>query len=76
MIGNMGGERKVLKRTIRRWHFDVFLAFMFVCHAGRLVGVLLRMPGAGNQSVWIVLWLLMYGVAWVATWSAEDVCMV
>lgn len=67
MIGNMRGECRMFKRPIGRWHFDVFLAFMFVFHVGLLVGVLLRMPGASSTSMWIVLWLFMYGAAWVAT---------
>ncbi|RDI85610.1 Pisatin demethylase [Venturia inaequalis] len=76
MIGNMRGERSVFKQSIGRWHFDLFLVLMFLCHAGLLVGVLLKMPSAGSQSMWIVLWLFMYGAAWVATWPAEDGFMV
>lgn len=60
MIGNMRGERRILKLSSGRWHFDVFLAFMFVYQVRILVGVLLRMPGAGSTSMWIVLWLFMY----------------
>jgi hypothetical protein len=76
MIGNMKGERRVFGKTIGRWHFDVFLAVMFVAHVGLLVGVLLGMPGAGSAVLWIGLWLLMFGAAWIATWPADDGFMV
>lgn len=49
---------------------------MFVCNVGLLAGVLFRMPDSGSQSMWVVLWLLMYGAAWVATGPAEDGFMV
>jgi hypothetical protein len=72
MIGNMKGERRIFGKTIGRWHFDIFLATMFVAHVGLLIGILLRIPSAGGFVTWTALWLLMYGVAWIATWPALD----
>jgi hypothetical protein len=72
MIGNMRGERIIFGKTIGRWHFDIFLAAMFVAHVGLLIGILLRIPSAGGFIMWTTLWLLMYGAAWIATWPALD----
>ena len=68
----MSGKRKLFGKLVGRWHFDVFLVTMFVIHVLLLIGILLRMPGAGSAVIWIALWLLMFGAAWVATWPAED----
>jgi hypothetical protein len=71
-IGNMSGYRRVLGINLSRWHYDVFLLVNLVVHACILVGVVLRMPGAASGTVWIVMWLLMFGAAWIATWPPES----
>jgi uncharacterized membrane protein len=70
-IGNMTGQRRVLGHLVGRWHYDIFLLANLVIHAGLLIGVVLKMPGAAYSSLWIVMWILMFGAAWIATWPPE-----
>ncbi|KAF2428906.1 hypothetical protein EJ08DRAFT_315286 [Tothia fuscella] len=71
-IGNLTGQRKVLGHLFGRWHYDIFLLFNLVVHIALLNGVFFRMPGAAYSSLWIVMWLAMFGAAWIATWPPEN----
>lgn len=70
-VGNMSGQRRVLGRLVGRWHYDIFLLANLIIHLGLLIGVVLRIPGAAYSSLWIVMLLLLFGAAWVATWPPE-----
>jgi hypothetical protein len=71
-IGNMSGQRRVFGKLVGRWHYDIFLLVNLVVHVGILVFVVLKIPIAASDTLWILMWLAMFAAAWVATWPAEN----
>ncbi|KAK7449922.1 hypothetical protein CaCOL14_010143 [Colletotrichum acutatum] len=71
VIGQAEGRRKVLGVMVGRWHFDIFLLVTAFIHASILVGSIIGFGNGGRYATWLIMWLLIFGVAWVATWPAE-----
>ncbi|PSN71802.1 hypothetical protein BS50DRAFT_235928 [Corynespora cassiicola Philippines] len=70
-IGDAQGYRKVLGVRVGRWHFDVFLFGMAILHVMMFIGSFFGFDGSELGASWIVLWLLIFAVAWIATWEPE-----
>ncbi|KAF1992768.1 hypothetical protein P154DRAFT_452051 [Amniculicola lignicola CBS 123094] len=70
-IGDAKGDRMVLGMRVGRWHFDVFLLVAALIHVGILVGFFFGLGVAGTAGTWTAMWLLIFAVAWIATWDAE-----
>ncbi|KAF6821747.1 hypothetical protein CMUS01_11360 [Colletotrichum musicola] len=71
-IGQAEGRRKVLGIMVGRWHLDVFLLVIAFIHAALLIGSFFGLGSAGGYATWLIMWLLIFGVAWVCTWPAEQ----
>lgn len=54
-----------------RWHFDVFLLGMAIIHIGIFVGAFFWNSTGGVGGMWLAMWLLIFGAAWVTTWEPE-----
>ncbi|KAI0377300.1 hypothetical protein F5Y04DRAFT_182167 [Hypomontagnella monticulosa] len=70
-IGEAEGTRKVLGTNIGRWHFDFFLLASALIHVGILVGFFTRMGNTGFLVSWYGMWILIFAVAWITTWTPE-----
>ncbi|KAF2465202.1 uncharacterized protein BDR25DRAFT_91502 [Lindgomyces ingoldianus] len=73
LIVEMQGERKVFGIRFGRRSFDAFLWGLVAVHIWMLgwdifTGYLL---GVGGNTLWTVMLLVIFGVAWVATWDPE-----
>ncbi|OLN97019.1 hypothetical protein CCHL11_02030 [Colletotrichum chlorophyti] len=71
VIGQADGRRKVLGIMIGRWHLDIFLIVTAFIHGLILIGSFLGLGSAGGHATWLIMWLLIFGVAWICTWPAE-----
>ncbi|KAK6213489.1 hypothetical protein QIS74_09491 [Colletotrichum tabaci] len=72
VIGQAEGRRKVLGVMVGRWHFDVFLLVTAFIHAALLIGSFFGLGSAGGHATWLIMWLLIFLVAWIGTWPAEQ----
>ncbi|GKT40565.1 uncharacterized protein ColSpa_00746 [Colletotrichum spaethianum] len=72
VIGQSEGRRKVLGIMVGRWHFDIFLLVTAFIHAALLVGSFFGLGSAGGHATWLIMWLLIFLVAWIGTWPAEQ----
>ncbi|KAF2020880.1 hypothetical protein BU24DRAFT_456907 [Aaosphaeria arxii CBS 175.79] len=72
VIGEARGWRKVLGLRVGRWHFDIFLIFAALAHIGILIGWFFGLGNAGATGTWMIMWLLIFGAAWVATWQPDE----
>ncbi|GJC83305.1 hypothetical protein ColLi_06143 [Colletotrichum liriopes] len=72
VIGQAEGRRKVLGIMVGRWHFDIFLLVTAFIHAALLVGSFFGLGSAGGYATWLIMWLLIFLVAWIGTWPAEQ----
>ena len=71
-IGNASGHRKVLGVVMGRLGFDMFLLTMFLLHVGIFFVTVFFNLSIISLVIWIFLWLLLFGAAWVCTWPAEE----
>ncbi|KAF2870629.1 hypothetical protein BDV95DRAFT_495891 [Massariosphaeria phaeospora] len=69
-IGDAVGWRRVLGVRVGRWHFDAFLFALALVHVGMFVGAFF-FGGFALGLWWVVMWLIIFGGAWVATWAPE-----
>ena len=53
-------------------HLDIFLALMALIHIGIMIGFFFESGFAGTGIGWIVLWVLIFAVAWVCTWEPQQ----
>ncbi|KAK2748008.1 hypothetical protein CKAH01_18114 [Colletotrichum kahawae] len=67
VISEAQGRRMVFGINFNRRHFDVFLLCIAIIH----IIVLLALPTFQVRSLWLLSWVLLYGVAWIRTWPAE-----
>ncbi|KAK2053600.1 hypothetical protein LY76DRAFT_649727 [Colletotrichum caudatum] len=72
VIGQAEGRRKVFGVTVERLHFDLFLFAAAFIHAALLVGSFVGLGTSGGQVAWLVMWLLIFLVACIGTWTAEQ----
>ncbi|KAK7192216.1 hypothetical protein DPSP01_010220 [Paraphaeosphaeria sporulosa] len=70
-IGEATGYRRVLGARVGRWHFDVFLLGMAIIHIGIFAGAFFWKSSGGVGGMWLAMWLLIFGAAWVTTWEPE-----
>lgn len=77
LIVRMEGSRKVLGMRFSRAWFDAFLWGLVVSYAAllewRVMDGVTWSQGVG--TIWVVLDLAIFGVAWVSTWEPESVVM-
>ncbi|KAF2650505.1 hypothetical protein K491DRAFT_697237 [Lophiostoma macrostomum CBS 122681] len=71
LIVECAGERKVLGYTFGRRSFDVFLRGLVIVH-GAIFGMNVVLGWGGWDVLSNLVLLAIFGVAWVATWEAED----
>ncbi|KAF4892275.1 hypothetical protein CGCF415_v013055 [Colletotrichum fructicola] len=71
VIGQAEGRRKVFGIMLGRLHFDIFLLVTAFIHAALLVGSFFGLGSGGGYATWLIMWLLIFGVAWICTWPAE-----
>ncbi|KAL0938449.1 uncharacterized protein CTRU02_205059 [Colletotrichum truncatum] len=71
VIGQAEGRRKVLGIMLNRVHFDIFLLVTAFIHAIILVSTFFGLGNAGSYVIWLILWLLIFAVAWICNWPAE-----
>ncbi|KAH7126580.1 hypothetical protein B0J11DRAFT_281027 [Dendryphion nanum] len=69
VIGDAKGTRKVFGFNVERLHFDIFLALFAVIHIGVFISAFF--DNGGSLVSWLVMWLIIFGVAWIATWAPE-----
>ncbi|KAK7936669.1 uncharacterized protein PG986_015107 [Apiospora aurea] len=72
MIGEVRGRRRVLGVMVGRWHFDVFLAVFGIIHVAVLLAAIFAGSRVGLGVSWLVMWVAIFAVAWVATWPPEQ----
>ena len=72
LIVECEGQRKVLGYTFGRGGFDAFLGVMVVVHAGFVVDAVMGWSRAVGLVGENLVLLAIFGVAWVATWRAEE----
>ncbi|KAK2025930.1 hypothetical protein LX32DRAFT_695980 [Colletotrichum zoysiae] len=72
VVGQAEGRRKVLGAMVKRLHFDVFLFVAAFIHAALLVGGFVGLGTSGSQVAWLIMGLLIFLVAWIGTWPAEQ----
>ncbi|EFQ33872.1 hypothetical protein CGRA01v4_10768 [Colletotrichum graminicola] len=70
VIGQAEGRRKVLGVMVGRLHFDLFLLAAAFIHTALLVGSFVGLGTSGGQATWLIMWLLIFLVAWIGTWPA------
>ncbi|KAM5353967.1 hypothetical protein ACJ41O_000617 [Fusarium nematophilum] len=73
-IGEAQGERRVFGKLVGRFAFDIFLGFCAIVHIGLLLASFMAWDsfgGAGLNGTWLAMWVLIFAVAWVATWAPE-----
>ncbi|KAI2464213.1 hypothetical protein F4781DRAFT_83544 [Annulohypoxylon bovei var. microspora] len=71
-IGEARGTRKVLGTSMGRWHFDVFLFASALVHIAFLIGFFTGMGNTGFLISWYGMWILIFAVAWITTWTPEQ----
>ena len=54
-----------------RWHLDIFLLVNAFIHLGVLIGYFVGMKAYGVSTTWLVMWVAIALVAWIATWEPE-----
>ncbi|KAK5167461.1 uncharacterized protein LTR77_007160 [Saxophila tyrrhenica] len=72
VIGDAQGDKIVFGARVSRFHFDAFLLFAALVHLLLVMsfGILVYGLGGGTFSaIWMGMWLLFIGVAWVARWE-------
>ncbi|KAK8022051.1 hypothetical protein PG993_012818 [Apiospora rasikravindrae] len=72
MIGEVRGRRRVLGVMVGRWHFDIFLAVVGIIHIGILLAAIIPSSQVGPIVPWLIMWVAIFAVAWVATWPPEQ----
>ncbi|KAI1442583.1 hypothetical protein F5Y02DRAFT_395918 [Annulohypoxylon stygium] len=71
-IGEAKGTRKVFGMSVGRWQFDAFLFASALVHIGFLVGFFTGMGNTGFLISWYGMWILIFAVAWITTWTPEE----
>ncbi|CAI6336196.1 unnamed protein product [Periconia digitata] len=72
VIGEAQGGRKVMGLMIRRGALDIFLWIVAEVHVALLI--IGAFFGFGNwmSITWTVMWLVIFGAAWVCTWTPDE----
>lgn len=71
-IGEAQGARRVFGLNVDRWYLDVFLLLSALIHIGILVGFFNGMGNTGFLVSWYGMWVLIFLVAWITTWTPEQ----
>jgi len=73
VIGEARGSRKVCGVVLGRCFFDVALGLAALIHIGILVGSFAGgVVAAGIGASWLIMWVAIFAVAWIATWEPEE----
>ncbi|KIW25899.1 uncharacterized protein PV07_09035 [Cladophialophora immunda] len=76
IIGNAAGDRNYSGKVIKRWHFDVFLGFCVVVHAGLIIAWCFGLTGWALEVAGIGMWFAILGVAFLAGWQPKSYSLV
>ncbi|KAI1389350.1 uncharacterized protein F4822DRAFT_198182 [Hypoxylon trugodes] len=71
-IGEATGTRKVFGIGVGRLQFDIFLLLAALIHIGILTGIFNGMSSLGFLISWYGMWLLIFAVAWITSWTPEE----
>ncbi|KAI1372547.1 hypothetical protein F4677DRAFT_247507 [Hypoxylon crocopeplum] len=71
-IGEATGTWKVFGINVGRWHLDIFLFASALIHIGIILGFFTGMGNIGFLVSWYGMWILIFAVSWITTWTPEQ----